>query len=96
MADALGMTKRSTVAFDPADPDLLRKVVCYLSNQVAEHKANIGLRVSSIFVILIVSTAVTLFPVAARRTKRFQLPKYAHSFARCFGAGVILSTGFSQ
>jgi len=55
-----------------------------------------GVRISSLFVIMIVSTFCTAFPVLATRIRRLKIPIYAYLFARYFGVGVIIATGFIQ
>lgn len=88
---------------NPTDIDLkglssteLRDVFCYLLYTGNEYNGNLGTRVAALFVILIVSTAVTFFPVIATRTTRFKIPLYVYLFARYFGAGVIIATAFIQ
>ncbi|KAJ8515882.1 hypothetical protein ONZ45_g6734 [Pleurotus djamor] len=53
-----------------------------------------GLRVGSIFIILIGSTAGALFPVLARRSSWLHVPKSVFDFAKYFGSGVIIATAF--
>lgn len=48
------------------------------------------------FVILLVSSVVTFFPVLATRSSRIKVPLYVYLFARYFGAGVIVATAFIQ
>ncbi|KAL6242644.1 hypothetical protein RBB50_010290 [Rhinocladiella similis] len=88
----------STLAFDPervnlstADP---RDVVCALAASGNEYNGKLGARISALFVILIVSTAATFFPVIAKRFPRLHIPLYVYLFARYFGAGVIVATAF--
>lgn len=81
----------NSVDLDAADP---AQVVCYLTTEGNDYDGRIGARVSAIFVILIVSTALTLFPVVARRVKFLRIPVYVYLFARYFGAGVIIATAF--
>jgi zinc transporter 1/2/3 len=45
---------------------------------------------------LIVSSAVTFFPVLATRSKKLRVPLYVYLFARYFGTGVIVATAFIQ
>nr|POE59755.1 zinc-regulated transporter 1 [Quercus suber] len=91
-------------AFDPSsvnltgvtpDDDLYRQIVCYIQLGENEYQGSIGVRISAIFVVLIVSSAVTFFPVIATRT-RVGVPLYVYLFARYFGAGVIVATAFIQ
>ncbi|KAF9069744.1 ZIP-like iron-zinc transporter [Rhodocollybia butyracea] len=54
-----------------------------------------GLRIVSVFVILVGSLFGSLFPViAARHSKIFKIPKGAFEFAKWFGSGVIIATAF--
>jgi zinc transporter 1/2/3 len=78
------------------DEGLLRDVVCFLNAEDKPEPSHLGIRVSALFVILVVSTAVTFFPVLATRSKRFRVPLYFYLFARYFGAGVIVATAFIQ
>ncbi|SCU77308.1 LAME_0A00606g1_1 [Lachancea meyersii CBS 8951] len=58
------------------------------------YSGSLGARISSIFVILVVSTLCTLFPVVASRVKWLKVPRYVYLFARYFGTGVIVATAF--
>ncbi|KAH6916036.1 zinc-regulated transporter 2 [Coprinopsis sp. MPI-PUGE-AT-0042] len=53
-----------------------------------------GLRIASIFVILVTSTAGALFPILARRATWLKVPKSVFDFAKYFGSGVIIATVF--
>ncbi|UKZ63797.1 uncharacterized protein TrAtP1_005020 [Trichoderma atroviride] len=79
------------VDLDSADP---RDIICYLNAGGNEYNGRLGVRVSALFVIMIVSTAVTFFPVLATRVRRLRIPLYVYLFARYFGAGVIIATAF--
>lgn len=79
------------VDLDSADP---RDIVCYLNAGGNEYNGRLGARVSALFVIMIISTAVTFFPVLATRVRRLRIPLYVYLFARYFGAGVIIATAF--
>ncbi|KAI1332164.1 Zinc/iron permease [Xylariaceae sp. FL0255] len=81
----------TNVNLDTADP---RDVVCYIESSGNDYDGRLGARISALFVILVVSTAVTFFPVVATRVKRFRVPTYVYLFARYFGAGVIIATAF--
>lgn len=59
-----------------------------------DYSGGLGARISSIFVILFVSMAFTLFPVVARRVPSLRIPEYAYLAAKNFGSGVIVATGF--
>ncbi|GAA5896646.1 hypothetical protein JCM8208_004254 [Rhodotorula glutinis] len=56
----------------------------------------LGLRIGSIFAILLTSLAGTLFPILAKRVKAFErtVPGSVFDFSKFFGSGVILATGF--
>ncbi len=53
----------------------------------------VGTRIGSIFVIFIVSTFVTIFPLLSQKFT-WKLSKWFYLFARNFGAGVIIATAF--
>lgn len=80
-----------SVDLDSADP---RDITCYLNSGDNEYDGRLGARVSALFVILVVSTAATVFPVLATRIRRLRIPLYVYLFARYFGAGVIIATAF--
>lgn len=81
----------SNVDLSTADP---RDVICALSASSNDYDGRLGARISAIFVILILSSAATFFPVVAKRLPRLRIPTYAYLFARYFGAGVIVATAF--
>jgi zinc transporter 1/2/3 len=83
----------NNVDLDTADP---RDVICYLNAGENEYDGRLGARISAIFVILVVSSAVTFFPVIATRTTKLKIPLYVYLFARYFGSGVIVATAFIQ
>ncbi|KAL3476709.1 Zinc/iron permease [Aspergillus californicus] len=80
-----------SVDLDTADP---REITCYLNAGDNDYDGRLGARVSAIFVILIISSAATVFPVLAKRIPRLHIPLYVYLFARYFGAGVIIATAF--
>src|SRR5690349_2827979 len=49
---------------------------------------------SLLFVILVASTATTLFPVLATCVRLLKIPLYVYLFTRYLGAGVIIVTAF--
>lgn len=95
MADA-GTDAGST--FDPQNVNLdtasLADIICYVNAGGNDYDGRLGARISALFVILIVSSSATLFPVVARRFPRLGVPNYVYLFARYFGAGVIIATAF--
>ncbi|TVY82669.1 Zinc-regulated transporter [Lachnellula suecica] len=84
--------------FDPTDVNLdmadPTAVICYLTKGGNDFNGQIGARISSIFVILVVSSAATFFPVIPARVKWVRINIYVYLFARYFGAGVIVATAF--
>lgn len=89
-----------SAAFDPQNVNLTsadpKDVICALNAGENEYDGRLGARISAIFVILVVSSAVTFFPVLATRTKKLRIPLYVYLFARYFGTGVIVATAFIQ
>ena len=87
-------------AFDPQNVDLStadpKDIICFLNQGENEYDGRLGARVSAIFVILIISSAGTFFPVLATRSKKIRIPLYVYLFARYFGTGVIVATAFIQ
>ncbi|TPX10359.1 uncharacterized protein E0L32_008764 [Thyridium curvatum] len=85
-------------SFDPHSVDLdtasQTDIICYINASSNEYNGHLGARISAIFVILIVSTCGTFFPVLATRSRRLHIPLYVYLFARYFGAGVIIATAF--
>ncbi|GKT84113.1 zinc-regulated transporter 1 [Colletotrichum tofieldiae] len=69
-------------------------VICYYALSDNDYNGHLGTRISSIFVILFVSTAFTVFPFASKRVKTLKVSRFAYTFARFFGSGVILATAF--
>lgn len=67
--------------FDPENVNLLTadpaQVICALNASGNEYDGKLGARISSIFVIWIISTLVTVFPVAAKRVKRLKVSQSA-------------------
>lgn len=76
--------------------DMVRDVICFLNGGENEFDGHVGVRVSALFVVLVVSSAVTFFPVFATRSRKLRIPLYFYLFARYFGAGVIIATAFIQ
>ncbi|KAH0286094.1 Fe2+/Zn2+ regulated transporter [Aureobasidium namibiae CBS 147.97] len=88
----------SASSFDPNNVDLATanpaQVICALNASGNDYNGHLGARISALFVILIVSTAVTFFPVLAKRVRWLKIPLVVYLFARYFGAGVIIATAF--
>ncbi|KAH7418030.1 Zinc/iron permease [Cadophora sp. MPI-SDFR-AT-0126] len=83
----------ASVNLDEADPT---QIICYLQRGENDYDGRIGARISALFVILVVSSAATFFPVLAARVKWLRINIYVYLFARYFGAGVIIATAFIQ
>ncbi|CBX95093.1 hypothetical protein IAQ61_009800 [Plenodomus lingam] len=66
-------------------------VECETAN---EYDGRMGIRISSIFVILIGSMWGAVFPVFAKRMRSRYVPQWAFFVAKYFGSGVIVSTAF--
>jgi len=66
-------------------------VACSGSN---DYNGRMGVRISSIFVILVGSTFGAVFPVFARRRRHKLVPNWVFFAAKYFGSGVIITTAF--
>ncbi|KAJ4286668.1 low-affinity Zn(2+) transporter zrt2 [Kalmusia sp. IMI 367209] len=64
---------------------------CVSSN---EYDGRMGIRISSIFVILVGSMFGAVFPVFARRNRQLGIPESLFFIAKYFGSGVIIATAF--
>lgn len=84
----------SDVDLTTFDPDQVVQVICAVQSSDNEYNGRLGARISALFIILIVSSAATFFPVLAQRAPRLRIPLYVYLFARYFGAGVIVATAF--
>lgn len=58
------------------------------------YNGSLGLRIGSIFVILVTSLFGTLFPVVTKRIPSLNVPSFIYDITRYFGSGVILATAF--
>jgi len=86
--DVFDPTSVNLTEADPAD------IICFLNASSNEYDGRLGLRVSAVFVILVASTAGTVFPLLASRVSWLRTRLYFYLFARYFGAGVIIATAF--
>ncbi|CAG8387904.1 unnamed protein product [Penicillium salamii] len=86
------------MAFDPTNVNLStaskEDVLCYFAISENDYNGHLGARISSIFVILFVSSAFTVFPVLSKRMPTWKIPQSVYLFARYFGTGVIIATAF--
>lgn len=69
----------SNVNLNTADP---KDVICALQIGQNDYNGQLGARISALFVIMIVSSCATFFPVVARRVPRLRIPLYVYLFAR--------------
>jgi solute carrier family 39 (zinc transporter), member 1/2/3 len=69
----------SNVDLNTADP---AQVVCALTISENDYNGELGARISALFVIMIVSSCATFFPVVAKRVPRLRIPLYVYLFAR--------------
>ena len=67
----------SNVDLTTADP---RDVICALQASSNDYNGRLGARISALFVIMIVSTFGTFFPVVAKRVPRLRIPLYSTYF----------------
>lgn len=75
-------------------PDVFKVCVIQgMADAESEFSGGIGTRIGSIFVVGIVSTFVTVFPLLSQKYK-WKLSVWFYLFAKFFGAGVILATAF--
>ena len=79
MATNYGLGDGTNIDLNTADP---AAVVCYINRATDEYNGQLGARVSSIFVILVLSTVVTFFPVIATSSTGLKVPLYLYLFAR--------------
>jgi zinc transporter 1/2/3 len=76
------------------NPALQSYTIEYECNTGNEYDGNLGLRISSIFVIGLGSMIGALVPILAARTKRMHIPPLAFFITKYFGSGVIIATAF--
>jgi len=93
MSGAIDSSNAQNVDLDTAS---MTDIICYLTLGKNEYNGSFGARLSALFVILIVSSAATFFPVIAARVRWVRINIYVYLFARYFGAGVIVATAFIQ
>ncbi|KAI9831820.1 MAG: hypothetical protein M1819_004717 [Sarea resinae] len=84
-ADGVNSTTNGTAVLPDAHPS------CDDGNG---YNGKMGLRVSSIFVILVGSVFGAVFPVFANRHQGVGVPDWAFFIAKYFGSGVIIATAF--
>ncbi|EAW11373.1 low-affinity Zn(2+) transporter ZRT2 [Aspergillus clavatus NRRL 1] len=73
------------------DPETGATPSCDTGN---EYDGRMGLRISSIFVIMVGSMFGAIFPVFARNLGKSGFPRWAFFVAKYFGSGVIIATAF--
>ena len=86
------------MSFNPSSVNLTaankEDVLCYYAVSENDYNGHLGARISSIFVILFVSSAFTVFPVLSKTMPTWKIPENVYLFARYFGTGVIVATAF--
>ncbi|KAF1834499.1 low-affinity zinc ion transporter-like protein [Decorospora gaudefroyi] len=71
--------------------DMEEVVACSANN---EYDGRMGLRISSLFVILVTSGFGAIFPVFAKRRRHQLVPDWVFFGTKYFGSGVIITTAF--
>lgn len=74
-----------------ADTESVVTIECGAGN---EYDGRLGLRISSIFVIMVGSLFGAVAPIILARSSRLAFPKTAFFVAKYFGSGVIIATAF--
>lgn len=64
------------------DNDILKSILCHADDDKAGNRVNPGVRISAIFVILVVSTSMTAFPIIARNQPSWRIPRFVYLFSR--------------
>jgi zinc transporter 1/2/3 len=95
-----------SVPIDPQSVNLtalgseaLREITCWVqSNENDDEDKDEGLnvKIAAIFMVAVVSTAVTMFPTWLKGWQSSKLGAAFYNFARCFGSGIILATAIIQ
>ncbi|RAL59158.1 hypothetical protein DID88_006714 [Monilinia fructigena] len=80
------------VDLDTADP---AAIVCYLELGENEYNGRLGARIAALFVILIVSSAATFFPVLAAKNTWFRINIYVYFVRSLLLVQVLLSPRLS-
>lgn len=67
-------------------------MVCQRKNEF--HDSDMGARIASVFVILVVSGLGAFFPLLALKNRFFTIPQWVLFIVRYFGSGVIVATAY--
>lgn len=90
---AFGNPDNITITDDSVSDAFKVCVIEGVADAGAAFTGGIGTRIGSIFVIGIISTFVTIFPIISQKFK-WKLSVWFYLFARNFGAGVIIATSY--
>lgn len=82
-----------TLTDDSVDDSFKICVIQGVADASPSFSGGIGTRIGSIFVIGVISTFVTVFPILSQKYN-WKLSVWFYLFARFFGAGVIIATAF--
>ncbi|OBA22498.1 ZIP zinc/iron transport family [Metschnikowia bicuspidata var. bicuspidata NRRL YB-4993] len=74
--------------------EIAKRESCGLISSNGEHAELMGLRISSVFVVLVGSGFGVFFPILASRYSFVRMPSWVFFFCKYFGSGVIISTAF--
>lgn len=88
MDKAIEITSHLLLARDDDDGETTE---CAVNN---DYDGRMNLRILSIFMILLSSGIGTFFPLVASKAPWVKLPDFCFFFAKFFGSGVIIATGF--
>lgn len=80
--DAIPWPFHRTRADGGSDNDILKSILCHADDDEASNRVSPGVRISAIFVILVVSTSMTAFPIIARNQPRWRIPRFVYLFSR--------------
>lgn len=80
--DAVPRPFHRTRADGGSDNDILKSILCHADDDKAGNQVSPGVRISAIFVILVVSTSMTAFPIVARNQPRWRIPRFVYLFSR--------------
>ena len=64
------------------DDEILKTILCHADDQNGGNTGSSALRISAIFVILVVSSTMTAFPIVARNQPRWRIPRFVYLFSR--------------
>lgn len=80
--DAIPRPFHGSRADGGSDNDILKSILCHADDDKASNRVSPGVRISAIFVILVVSTSMTAFPIIARNQPRWRISRFVYLFSR--------------